>query len=136
MYSQKNSGKNFWENLDNYLCLYSMTNHVIDTYVKNFLTYRYKDWYWVINPSTNEWVVSVGNTGYTFFNNKFWSDFSMFYPVKDLTKTIQDWVLYKLNSPISEHCYPDYINGDYDWRDEFDIKEITEVINKGELVSS
>ena len=49
-----------------------MTNHVIDTYVKNFLTYRYKDWYWVINPSTNEWVVSVGNTGYTFFNNKFW----------------------------------------------------------------
>jgi hypothetical protein len=41
-----------------------------------------------------------------------------------------------LNSPISEHCYPDYINGDYDWRDEFDIKEITEVINKGELVSS
>jgi hypothetical protein len=60
----------------------------------------------------------------------------MFYPVKDLTKTIQDWVIYKLNSPISEHCYPDYINGDYDWRDEFDIKEITEVINKGELVSS
>jgi hypothetical protein len=70
------------------------------------------------------------------FNNKFWDDFSMFYPVKDLTKTIQDWVIYKLNSPISKHCYPDYINGDYDWRDEFDIKEITEVINKGELISS
>jgi len=113
-----------------------MINQVIDTYVKDFLTYRHKDWYWVINPDTKEWVVSVGNTGYTFFNSEFWFTFSKFYPVKDLTKTIQDWVIYKLDTPISKHCYPDYVYGDYDWRDEFDIKEITEVINEGELISS
>jgi hypothetical protein len=47
-----------------------------------------------------------------------------------------DHWLYKLDTPISEHCYPDYISGDYDWRDEFDIKKITEFINEGELVSS
>ena len=108
-----------------------MTNWAIDTYTKGYLTYHHKDWYWVINPTNNEWVVSVGKTGYTFFNKQFWSNFSMFYPVGDLTKSIQDWVIYKLNTPISEHCYPDYIIGDYDWRDEFSIKEITEVINEG-----
>jgi hypothetical protein len=110
-----------------------MTNRAIDTYVKDFLTYRHKDWYWVINPDTKEWLVSVGKTGYTFFNSEFWLTFSKFYPVKDLTKTIQDWVIYKLDAPISEHCYPDYVSGDYDWRNEFDIMEITEVIHEGKV---
>ena len=73
----------------------------------------------------------MGNTGYIFFNNKFWNDFSLFYPPIDLTNDIKPWVLYKLRTPDSKHCYPDYINGDYDWRDEFGIKEITEVINEG-----
>ena len=108
-----------------------MTNQVIDTYTKDFLCYHHKDWYWVINPKTNEWVVSVGNTGYIFFNNKFWNDFSLFYPSIDLTKDIKTWVLYKLRTPDSKHCYPDYINGVYDWRDEFDDSTVGEVIHKG-----
>lgn len=112
-----------------------MTNWVIDTYIKDFLTYRHDGWLWVINPKTNEWVVSVGSTGYIFFNSKFWSDFSMFYPVEDLTNSIRDWVLYKLKTPISEHCHPDYINDDYDWRDEFDEKTIIDTINNGNLIS-
>jgi hypothetical protein len=108
-----------------------MINQVIDKYTKNFLTYHHKDWYWVINPMTNEWVVSVGKTGYTFYNKQFWSTFSRNYPLGDLTDNIKNWVIYKLGTPSSEHCYPDYIEGDYDWRDEFSIKEITEVINEG-----
>lgn len=127
-----NRKKNFWKNFENFLYLYSMTNRVIDTYVKNFSTYYHDGWYWVIIPSTNEWVVSVGKTGYIFFNSKFWSDFSMFYPVEDLTKTVQDWVIYKLDTPISKHCYPDFVNDDYDWTHEFNV---TEVINEGELIS-
>ena len=126
-----NVKKNFWKIFQKYLYLFIMTNQVIDTYTKDFLCYHHKDWYWVINPKTNEWVVSVGNTGYIFFNNKFWNDFSLFYPPIDLTNDIKPWVLYKLRTPDSKHCYPDYINGDYDWRDEFGIKEITEVINEG-----
>jgi hypothetical protein len=114
------------------LSLYIMTNQVIDTYTKDFLCYHHKDWYWVINPKTKEWVVSVGDTGYILFNSKFWKDFSLFYPIDDLTKDIKTWVLYKLGTPESEHCYPDFILGDYDWRDEFDINQtITEVINEG-----
>lgn len=113
-----------------------MINQVIDTYTKDCLCYHHKDWYWVINPKTKEWVVSVGDTGYTFFSNKFWNDFSLFYPSIDLTKDIKKWVLYKLGTPKSKHCYPDYINGDYDWRDEFDSSTIDEVIHKGKLISN
>jgi hypothetical protein len=38
-----------------------------------------------------------------------------------------------LKTPESEHCYPDFILGDYDWRNEFDIMEITEVIHEGKV---
>lgn len=107
-----------------------MTNDVIDKYTKNFLTYYHKDWYWVIDPITKEWVVSVANTGYTFYNKHFWSNFVMFYPLGDLTGNIKNWVVYKLGTPSSEHCYPDYDNG-YDWRDEFDEETIIDVINNG-----
>ena len=113
-----------------------MINQVIDKYTKNFLTYHHKDWYWVINPITNEWVVSVAKTGYIFYNNDFWSTFMMVCPLGNLYDNIRNWVVYKLDVPLSEHCYPDYINGDYDWRDEFDESKIIEVINDGELITS
>ena len=113
-----------------------MTNQIIDIYIKNFLTYYHKGWYWVINPMNYEWVVSVGKTGYTFYNNQFWSTFKSIYPLGDLTDNIKGWVVYKLGVPLSKHCYPDYINGEYDWRDEFDEPTVIEVVNDGELVSS
>ena len=114
-----------------------MTNRVIDTYVKNFLTYHHKDWYWVINPITNEWVVAVSeDNGYTFYNRRFWSDFIMFYPLGNLTDNIKNWVVYKLGVPSSKHCYPDYMDEDYDWRVEFDESVIIKVIDNGELASS
>jgi hypothetical protein len=83
-----------------------------------------------------EWVVSVGKTGYTFYNNQFWSTFKSIYPLGDSTDNIKGWVVYKLGVPLSKHCYPDYINGEYDWRDEFDEPTVIEVVNDGELVSS
>jgi hypothetical protein len=114
-----------------------MTNRIIDTYVKNFLTYHHKDWYWVINPITNEWVVAVSeDNGYTFYNRKFWSDFIMFYPLGDLTDNIKNWVVHKLGVPPSKHCYPDYISGEYDWSNEFNKPTIIKVINQGVLVPS
>jgi hypothetical protein len=57
----------------------------------------------------------------------------MFYPIDDLTKDIKTWVLYKLRTPKSEHCYPDFILGDYDWRGEFDSSTVSEVIHEGEV---
>ena len=111
-----------------------MTNRVIDIYLKDCSTYMKNDWYWVINPSTNEWVVSVGKSGYTFFNKNFWDKFLMFCPSNDLTDDIRNWVTHKLNTPLSKHCYPDYVVGDYDWRDEFGKSEVIDVITNGVLI--
>ena len=113
-----------------------MVNKVIDLYLKDYLVYHYDGWYWVIHPDTKEWVVNLADSGYTFFNSDFWVSFSMFYPLCDLTNDIRNWVVYKMGVPISKHCYPDYIHGNYDWRDEFSDKTIDEVLSDGELICS
>lgn len=91
-------------------------------------------WYWVINPVTKEWIVNVGDTGYTFFNKKVWDDFSMFYPTDDMVSSIQKWVLHKMDVPSSKHCYPDCIDREYDWRDEFYEEDVIDVITNGKLI--
>ena len=128
--------KKFWEKFRKFVSLFIMINRVIDTYTKECLTYHHEDWYWVINPNTKEWVVCVSDTGYTFFNRDYWNTLSRFYPSDDVTNDIKNWVLYKLKTPESEHCYPDYINGDYDWRDEFDPSTVLDVIENGKLISN
>ena len=109
-------------------------NRVIDTYTKNFITYHYEDWYWVINPDTMEWVVNVSDSGYTFFNRDYWKNFFRFCPSEDTINDISNWVVDKLKTPSSKHCHPDYIPNDYDWRNEFGGQRIIDVINKGKLV--
>ena len=109
-------------------------NRFIDTYTKDFITYHYNDSYWVINPETKEWVINVSDNGYIFFNRDYWKTLLEFYPSKDLTNDIRNWVLYKLKTPSSKHCYPDYIPNDYDWKDEFKEDVIDKVINKGTMV--
>ena len=110
-----------------------MVNQVINKYLKDYVTYFQDNWYWVINPDTKEWAICVSETGYTFFNKDFWNNFSLFYPPIDLDKDIQTWVLSKIDVPKSKHCYPDYIVGDYDWRDEFEEELIRDVITNGIL---
>ena len=113
-----------------------LVNTIIDIYVcdEDFSTYHYKGWYWIINPVTREWIVNVSDSGYTFFNRDFWKVVSKLYPTKDMTKDIRNWVVYKLGVPFSKHYHPDYIDGDYDWRDEFKGQLIIDVINKGEKI--
>lgn len=112
-----------------------MINRVIDTYVKNFSVYHYRGWYWIIHPVSREWVVNVSDSGYTFFNRDFWKPIFNFYPSKDSTGDIGNWVVHKLGVPSNKHCHPDYIPMDYDWRDEFGERLIIDVLNKGNLIS-
>jgi len=111
-----------------------MVNKLIDLYTEDFSTYHYRGWYWVINPLTREWIVNVADSGYTFFNRDFWIVVSKLYPAKDITEDIRNWVVYKLKVPSSNHCHPDYIPMDYDWRDEFKGQLIIDVINGGEKI--
>ena len=111
-----------------------MINEIIDLFFDVYSIYKKNDWYWVINPNTNELIVCVGNTGYTFYNEKAWDDFSKYYPIENLTDNISQWVVNKLKVPKSIHCYPVNITGVYNWWDDFNESEIIDVITNGELV--
>jgi hypothetical protein len=113
-----------------------MTKEIIDKYLKGYLVYHYKGWYWVLHPETKEWIVNVADSGYTFFNRDFWYRFSLFFPVNDSTDSIRNWVVYKLGVPSSKHCFPDYIYGDYNWRDEFDESKVDDVVSNGNICFS
>lgn len=111
-----------------------MVNKIIDLYVKDFSIYHYEKWYWIIHPKTREWIVNVSDSGYSFFNRDFWITFFDFYPSKDMDNDIHNWIVYKFNVPKGNHCYPDYIPYDYNWKDEFYGQKIIDVMNKGELI--
>lgn len=113
-----------------------MVNKVIDLYLKDYLVYHYKGWYWVIHPESREWVVNVADSGYTFFNRDFWLIFSNFYPSNDLDGDIHNWVVYKLGVVKGKHFYPDYIPHEYNWRDEFDEGKVDEVLDDGNICFS
>ena len=111
-----------------------MVDKVVDIYIKDFSVYHYREWYWIIHPESREWVVNVSDSGYTFFNRDFWLTISNFCSLNDITDDIRNWVVNKLGVPFSEHCHPDYIPMDYDWRDEFGEQLIIDVLNKGEKI--
>jgi hypothetical protein len=111
-----------------------LVNNIIETSTTDFIPYRYRDWTWLINPETKEWVVSVADSGYTFYNYEFFSNLFKYASLNCITdkKHIRSWTEEKLKVSISKHLYPDYHPGDYDWKDQFDAKE---VMDKGELVA-
>lgn len=47
-------------------------------------------------------------------------------------KPISGWVINELGFSVSEHCYPDYLPGEYDWRKDF---EVDKVIERGEIIA-
>ena len=113
-----------------------MTKEIIDKYLRGYLVYHYKGWYWVLHPESKEWIVNVADSGYTFFNRDFWKTVSYFFPPRDLTNDIHSWVVYKLGVPMGKHCYPDYIPLEYNWKDEFDDDKIDDVVSKGNICFS
>lgn len=106
---------------------------IIETSTTEFIPYRHKDWTWLINPKTEEWIVCVADSGYTFYNYEFFSNLFKYASINCITdkKHIKKWVMESLKLYVSEHCYPDYFPGDYDWTDQFVVKDVLE---KGELV--
>lgn len=39
---------------------------------------------------------------------------------------VRDWVVNELGFYVSDHCHPDYMGGEYDWRKDFDAMEVIE----------
>jgi hypothetical protein len=96
--------------------------------------YEYKESYWIINPETEQWIVKVAYSGYTFYNYFFFYNIflymSLMVPKND--NHISDWLRDGLGFVVSEHCYPDYLPGAYDWTKDF---EVDKVIERGEIIA-
>jgi hypothetical protein len=107
-----------------------LVSDIIETSTTDFIPYRHRDWTWLINPKTKQWIVSVADSGYTFYNYEFFSNLFKYASLNCITdkKYIRSWTEEKLKVSISKHLYPDYLPHDYDWRDQFDAKE---VLDKG-----
>ena len=99
----------------------------------DYIPYKQDNWMWLIDPNTKKWVVSVAESGYTFYCYDFFSNLFKYLSLNCLEeeKHIKSWTKERLNVYISEHFYPDYLPHDYDWRNQFDVQE---VLDKGEPV--
>lgn len=105
-----------------------LVSNIIETSTTEFIPYRHKDWTWLINPETEQWVVSVADSGYTFYNYEFFSNLFKYASLNCLTdkKHIREWTEKRMKVTVSEHFHPDFYPHDYDWRDQFDVKEVLE----------
>jgi hypothetical protein len=111
-----------------------LVNKVFNNSIEGYVCYEYKESYWIINPATNQWVIKVSYSGYTYFNYSFFHTL-FFYLSLDVVKNnkyISGWIIDELGFFVSEHCYPDYLPGSYDWSDDF---ETDRVIEFGEIIA-
>ena len=112
-----------------------LVNKVLNNSIEGFVCYEYQGSYWVVHPEKNLWVIKVSTfSGYTFFNYFFFHNL-FFYLSLDLIenkKYISDWVINELGFFVSEHCYPDYLPGEYDWIKDF---EVDSVIERGKIIA-
>lgn len=106
---------------------------IIKSSTTEFLPFRLGNWLWLINPESKKWVVSVSDSGYTFYNYEFFSNLFKYVSLNCILhrKFIKEWTQERLKVSIGKHCYPDYYPGDYDWTKDFDVQE---VLDKGEPV--
>ena len=115
--------------------LKKLINKVLNNSIEGFVCYEYKESYWIINPETGHWVVKVSYSGYTFFNYFFFHRifFYMSLDVMGNKKFISNWIREGLGFNVAEHCYPDYLPGEYDWSGDF---ETDKVIERGEIIAT
>lgn len=102
--------------------------NIIESSTEDYILYRYRDWLWLINPKTEKWVASVSDSGYMFYNYEFFSNLFKYVSLNCMTdkKYIKSWAMKRMGVSVGEHCYVDYDPTDYDWRDQFDVKEVIE----------
>jgi len=110
-----------------------LVKDIIEFSTTEFIPYRHRDWTWLINPESEQWIVSVADSGYTFYNYEFFSNLFKYASLNCILdkKYIKNWTEERLKVSVSKHLYPDYHPGDYDWKDQFNPKE---VLDNGEPV--
>lgn len=110
-------------------------NKVLSNCIEGFVLYEYRSNYWIVHPEKNLWVVSVNSySGYTYFNYFFFHNIFSYMSLDVIKnkKYIFNWIVNDLGLFVSEHLYPDYLPGEYNWIKDF---EVDLVIEYGKIIA-
>jgi hypothetical protein len=109
---------------------------VIISSAEGYLKYKLENWTYVILPDNNQWVLCVADSGYGFYNSEYFTNLFSYLslPSPSHNSYIKSWAKNVMGfENIKEHFYPDRLGREYDWSDEFVVKDVLE---KGELIVS
>lgn len=104
----------------------TIVNRIINDFVKDSQVYKTKGYTWVILKDKKEWVVNISDCGYLRYNYRFFENIFKLISLElgDNNVYIKNWVEKNLKIKIGDHYHPDYLPGEYDWTNQFDINEI------------
>lgn len=105
----------------------------ITSSLEGYSKYNLDGWTYVLLSDKNNWAICYADSGYTFYNNDYFSNLFSYLSVarKNHKRYIHSWVKDVLGVNVDKHCYPDCLYGDYDWSKQFNVRDVLE---KGELV--
>jgi hypothetical protein len=111
-----------------------LLHRAITSSVEGYLKYKLGNWTYVVLPNKKDWVVCVADSGYTFYNNDFFSNLFSYLSVSNPKRKryIKSWAKNVMGfENIDKHFYPDHLYGEYNWSDQFVVKDVLE---KGEMI--
>lgn len=110
--------------------------HSIDKFIEKVIgdavsgseIYRSKEHTWLIFKDKKEWVVSVSDGGYLWYNYSFFNNLFKYLSLDlmDNSVHIKNWVINYLGVKVASHYYSDYLPDEYDWRNQFNVDEVLE----------
>lgn len=83
---------------------------------------------WVVNSDSTDWVISLSDKGYLWYNYyyfKFIFSFLSHEPDSN-KKYIKLWVENELKLKVGKNVHPDILPGEYDWSGDFNLEEVLE----------
>ena len=120
-------------------------NRMINDAVEGVDTYKTKDSTWIIFTESKKWVIELTKDGTLWYNYNFFNDLMMYLSMDVvenqhyITKWVEDNVingvketcchdmkLTKSVEKIIKNTYSDILPKEYDWSDQFDVKEVIE----------
>lgn len=95
---------------------------------ENSQVYKYRDSTWVIFKDNKEWIVSVSDNGYLWYNYSFFKNLFNYLSLElgDENIHIKNWVEKYLGIKVGNHYHPDRLPGEYDLSSDFDVNEVIE----------
>ena len=99
---------------------------VINDSIEGSHVYRHRGSTWIILKDKKEWVISVSDSGYLWYNYSFFKNLFNYLSLElgDENIHIKNWVEKYLDIKVGNHYHPDRLPGEYDWSGDFDVNEI------------